>query len=300
MVVEIVLFIIIILICMLLVRSYYEIGQLEVSTYEIPINKENHDFKKSTSFVFLSDLHNNQYNDKKDYLIKHIIALNPDFIIIGGDMMIVKSWQEKNFEPCFALLRQLVEHFPVYYANGNHENRMKYHENSFPGWYKEFVAELKKLNITHLIDESIKLENGIRISAIDLDESYYGKFKNHKATISPEEIREKVTIDDQTEEFHIVLCHKPLNTDGFAKNRIDLVLSGHYHGGMIRLPKIGAVFSPELSVFPKYSGGLYRENNTTLISSRGLGNHTINLRFLNKPEIVFCKLVKEKDNEPIV
>ena len=107
---------------------------------------------------------------------------------------------------------------------------------------------------------------------------------------------EELTADLDPDKFSIVLDHQPQDYEAQAKAGVDLVLSGHLHGGIIRLPGIGGLITPQAIPFPKYSGEMTTEGEQTIIVSRGLGTHTINLRFLNEAEMIVIHLRGEKDS----
>ena len=90
--------------------------------------------------------------------------------------------------------------------------------------------------------------------------------------------------------FEVVLAHRPQYFDIYAESDADLVLSGHAHGGQFRLPFVGGVYVPSQGLFPKYDEGVFSENGTTMVISRGLGNSRFPIRFNNRPEIVVIEL----------
>ena len=132
----------------------------------------------------------------------------------------------------------------------------------------------------------------IRISALELPLATYTKFKKYRVT------EQDVTacIEKEAADYEILLAHNPVYFDAYKKWGADLVLSGHLHGGIIRLPGIGGLITPQAIPFPKYSGEMTTEGEQTIIVSRGLGTHTINLRFLNEAEMIVIHLRGEKDS----
>lgn len=98
-----------------------------------------------------------------------------------------------------------------------------------------------------------------------------------------------------TDSYCVLLSHRPEAFESYATQDIDLVLSGHAHGGQFRLPFIGGIVAPNQGFFPKYDSGMFSNNNTTMIVSRGLGNSIISIRFNNRPELVMVELIRDGD-----
>ena len=94
--------------------------------------------------------------------------------------------------------------------------------------------------------------------------------------------------------FTILVAHTPAYIKEYSEWGADLIICGHYHGGFVRIPFLGGVISPQLKLFPKYSGGKYNVNNTDVIVSRGLGSHTLPFRIFNTPELIVVKFNKEE------
>ena len=184
---------------------------------------------------------------------------------------------------------------PVYYACGNHEQRMKRKPEVYGEVYQEYQKQLEECGVHFLENSSVLLKEDdcrIRISALELPLATYTKFKKYRVT------EQDVTacIEKEAADYEILLAHNPVYFDAYKKWGADLVLSGHLHGGIIRLPGIGGLITPQAIPFPKYSGEMTTEGEQTIIVSRGLGTHTINLRFLNEAEMIVIHLRGEKDS----
>ena len=107
------------------------------------------------------------------------------------------------------------------------------------------------------------------------------------------------TSDDMTAEtpgkvpdqYSEIARHNPAYMDAYLEWGADLVLSGHLHGGLVRIPGLGGIVTPQGFFFPKYSGEMTREGEQTVIVSRGLGSHTLNIRLFNVPELISIHLI---------
>lgn len=253
--------------------------------------------------LFLSDLHACCYGNRRkktgdllwdeyEVLMKRIEQEKPDYILIGGDMLVGYQEPEKQhktgMERVTRLVCALAEKYPVYYARGNHEVKM-YQES-----WEEYAAKLMEAGVHILQDSSAVLErNGqtIWLHGLDLERKWYPKLRRKQYTFA--EMREKMvppqreTTDDQ---YHILLAHHPNYLQTYAEWGADLVLAGHFHGGVVRLPWIGGVIGPDFRLFPPYAGGEYHQSDTTMIVSCGLGTHTIKFRLFNPPELTLIEL----------
>ena len=220
-----------------------------------------------------------------------IDGCSPDAVFVGGDMLV--SRVDSSYEVALDLMRELSRRYRIYYADGNHEMRLKRNEEVYGVAYKEYVHQLKECGVVHLSNESIMVDSGISaicLTAYDMEEKQYRKF--HPAPPSLEEMSDALG-DADPEFFQVLLAHNPNYFRQYSKWGCDLVLSGHFHGGMVRLPKIGGVISPQFQLFPKYDAGEYQIGTSIMILSRGLGNHSIKIRLFNRPE-VSCITLKKK------
>ncbi len=272
----------------ILCRIFYENSTFKMKRYVIyhrKIGKE----ADGVKIAFLSDLHNNCYGRGNSKLIQVIQDEKPDFVLIGGDMIIGKKG--KDMGNAHTLLQNLSMQFPIYYANGNHETRMKFNPDEYEDRYREYEQELRKMGIHLLCNDTVVLpDKKITITGLELDEYYYQKLQ--KVQMSEKAMEEFVGPSDE-ERFQILLAHHPEFFERYTEWGANLTLSGHNHGGMVRLPFLGGIVSPQYQLFPKYDGGKYEKGENTMILSRGLGTHTIKIRFFNVPELCMIEL-KEK------
>ena len=281
-------FLITILIVLLSLYVYKESTGYHIVHYSFSDKRLKRDKVK---FVFLSDLHNRQYGDKNEALFNDIVRLEPDFIVFGGDM--ITSCMEKwsDYSDTLAFIKRLADLYPVYYGMGNHEERLKRRPEKFPqGEYERLTESLKKINAPIIDNDKIILnELGITIYGINIEHRFYQKVITKTLPIGY--IKDKLG-DINKDTYNILIAHNPEHFKTYSDWGADLVLSGHVHGGIIRLPLLGGVISPALKLFPKYDGGLFTQNASNMVLSRGIGSHTVPIRVNNKAELILIELNK--------
>lgn len=268
----------------------YDSSRFVTVSYQIEEAK----LPKSLRLVLLADLHNKQYGKNNEKLLAAIDRAKPDAILSAGD--ILTSVPGKSMEPAMDLVRTLAKKYPVYYGNGNHEHRI-YHdsEKKYGTMGQKYRAFLKGQGVCLLENAKIDLpEFQVRIYGLDLPESYYKKFKEIPL---PVKNLEKLLGKPQKDKINLLIAHNPDFFESYAEWGADLVLSGHVHGGVVRIPGGKGVISTSLKLFPKYDGGLFEKGKSKMILSRGLGSHTIPLRLFNPAELVVIDLVPAKQME---
>ena len=260
-----------------------EIVSFKITHYDIKsekLNKSNHERK----IVFISDLHNNRYGKNNEKLLATVKEQNPDLILIGGDMLVGKADVSSKVAESF--VARLTEICPVYYANGNHEQRMKVYPETFGTAFQEYKDRLIKSGVTFVENENVDFNwDGcqVKIHGLEIPVKYYKKFC--KQTLPVDVVREQIG-EPELNCYNILLAHNPTYVSTYLEWGADLILSGHFHGGVVRIPKLGGIITPQWHMFPKYSGELTKENEKYVVVSKGLGAHTLKIRFLNPAEIV--------------
>ncbi len=247
--------------------------------------------KAPVKAVFLTDLHNKKYGKNNEKLLDCIRELNPDMILCGGDMIVAVP-RKKN-DCAIDFITKLAAEYPVYYALGNHEYRAGIYPEKYGDMYREFEEPVVKSGVTLLRNESFYLEAGnIMISGLEIDRKFYKRFR--KPFMEESYIASEIG-GCRKDAFQVLLAHNPDFFSEYADYGADLTLSGHVHGGIVRLPLIGGCASPAIRLFPKYSGGLYRLADKKMIVSCGLGSHTIPMRVLNPGEVSVVMFATEED-----
>lgn len=248
--------------------------------YHLKSNK----IKTPVNFVMLADLHNHIYGEENDVLLNEIKQLAPDFVCLAGDMLIGHS--QISYEPAQKLVKALAKEYDVFYGLGNHEARMKQDLQVYGTRYEDYMAPLKKAGVHVLVNEQADIEikgNQLCFHGYDLPMKYFEKFNRY--VFETEQITYALGACEDAQRYHILLAHNPVYFKQYAQWGADLTLSGHLHGGIIRLPVIGGVITPQAKLFPRYCAGKYQIEDKYLVVSRGLGTHTIPIRFNNPPEL---------------
>ena len=273
-----------IVIVLIIISYIISLFKIDISKYELissKIPKEFDGFK----ILQLSDLHNRKFNRDNTKLIKEIEKQSPDIIVITGDMV---SSNSTNFNGFFKVVEGLKKKYPIYYIFGNHEQRLPIEEQAL------IIGKLKEYGVKVINNGQEYITKGneyITIYGLNQNLIYYNNYFKSKKTYSYDEkdIKKVFPYLDK-EQFNILLAHNPLYFETYEKWGADLVFSGHVHGGIVRIPFLGGLLSPERKLFPKYSGGEYNIDNSKMIVSRGLGYSTINFRVFNNPEICVVEL----------
>ena len=239
--------------------------------------------RKSMRAVVITDLHNKSFGRNNELLLAAIREQTPDFILVGGDIPTAKPG--KSLDIAISFLRELTKEYTVYYANGNHEHRMKLYPETYGDMWERYESALKELGVKLLVNEKVELpECGLCIYGSEIEKKYYIRFKTAQMD---ESYMESILGKKEEKYYNILLAHNPDYFPQYAVWGADLVLSGHVHGGMVRIPFWGkGVVSPKVSFFPKYDGGVFRQGNSTMLLGRGLGMHTIPVRTFNPGELL--------------
>lgn len=253
-------------------NNWIQTTEYTISSEELPAA---FDGKK---IVQVSDLHNATFGKNQKSLIQKVEATQPDAIFITGDLIDSNRY---DLDAALLLVDALVEMSDVYFVTGNHEVAV----NKIDEIKEALVAR----GVIFLENETVQWElegESLQIAGI------------HDPLMKPYSLAEKYTTDaietaGLTDKFTLLLAHRPEQLAVYAENDIDVVFSGHAHGGQVRIPGIGGIFAPGQGWFPRMTDGIFRKEETQLVLSRGLGNSGFPLRILNQPEVVSVTLKKE-------
>lgn len=274
MIVNLVLMIVIVLLVIKIMYPLFEQNTIDKTFYQFKSEK----VAGNTRIIQLTDLHLKEFGEKNSNLVEEVRRLSPDIIAITGDMNLEKN---NDYSIVLTLCEQLLEIAPVYYCPGNHETTAWFVYNS------DIMERIKETGVQTVIDQiiTVELPNGtFDIGGLIEDPEHYEQYGM--------DFMESFL---QKENFKLLLVHYPeyfLESYKycFQNYDIDLALAGHAHGGQIRIPGIGGLFTVKQGVFPKLTEGYHRFEESALIISRGLGNSNLFPRINNRPEIVIIDI----------
>ncbi len=255
---------------------------LELNTYTVSSSKLPQHFD-GYRIAHISDLHNAELGEGNEKLLAMLREAEPDMIAITGDLI---DSRNTDIEIALQFIREAVKIAPCYYVTGNHEARIDR--------YGELKAGMEAAGVTVLEDARAEISiEGQKITLIGVnDPSYQTDYLFGDAeTVMNAKLKELHTEDDG---FTVLLSHRPELFGTYAEHDVDLVLSGHAHGGQFRLPFVGGLVAPNQGLFPQYDAGLYTEDNTHMLVSRGIGNSIFPFRFNNRPEVILIELQTDK------
>ena len=254
---------------------------LELNTYTISSSKLPQSFD-GYRIAHVSDLHNTEMGKDNEKLLAMLRDADPDMIAITGDLI---DSRNTDIEVALQFVREAVKIAPCYYVTGNHEARVNE--------YGELKAGMEAAGVTVL--EDARTEIGMEGKTITLigvnDPSYQTDYLfGDSETVMNTKLEE---LHSEKDGFTILLSHRPELFDAYTDHGMDLVLSGHAHGGQFRLPFIGGLVAPNQGLFPEYDAGIYTDGNTNMLVSRGVGNSILPFRINNRPEVILIELQAE-------
>lgn len=265
-----------ILVAIYVIYGYFASKKIVLSEYIVESNKIPSEFEEF-KIIQISDLHD--MNHVKNVYDK-INKIKPNIVVMTGDMINFNTTFNSELN-VFKLIKNIDNNIPIYYINGNHELKLKETDNKKnTNDYKLYKNELIKNNVIIIDGEKIEITKGNQsIIIYGLRETPSDYLKKNKNKVS-----NNVQIDENY--FNILLAHNPLKFELYEKMGFDLVLSGHVHGGEIRLPFVDGLLSPDRTFFVKYSKGEYIISDTKMIVSAGLGDKTFKFRLNNPYDLV--------------
>jgi uncharacterized protein len=269
----------VVLICAVLF-SYYQNNLIGVTNINLELERLPPEFE-GLKIVQVSDLHSKSFGENQNKLVDKIKKAGPDLIFITGDMVDSKNYDE---QAGLTLIDELTGTAPIYFVTGNHE--------LWSGKFSSLENKLQERGVKILRGTVDTIERkGSKIDIIGVDdpsamarEQYIDEGKG----LSNELEKALKGTDEKT--FKLLLSHRPELISTYADHNIDLIFSGHAHGGQVRLPFIGGLVAPNQGFLPKYTSGKYAKDKSIMVVSRGLGNSIIPQRIFNRPEIVVVRL----------
>lgn len=251
---------------------------LEVNSYVIQSDKIPESFS-GFRIVQISDLHNAEFGEDNDELLSLIEDQSPDIIVITGDLV---DSRNTDIEIALEFVMGAVKIAPVYYVTGNHEARI--------AEYAQLKTGLEQAGVTILENEKLKLERaGETITLMGVDDP---SFQIDYLFGDAETVTASV-LDDlmgENDGYTILLSHRPELFTTYVTCGVDLVFTGHAHGGQFRIPFVGGLVAPNQGFLPEYDSGLYTAETTNMLVSRGVGNSIVPVRINNRPELILVQL----------
>ena len=232
----------------------------------------------------VSDFHNVEYGKGNEKLLSLLRQAKPDIIVFTGDII---DSRRLDLSVAIALMEEAVKIAPCYFVPGNHESRIP----ELP----ELLDGLTQAGAVVLRNEAVRLERGednLWILGAD-DPAFHGDYEDGPKC--PEFMEAVVNWAEKKPGYTVLLSHRPEWFELYRDCGIDLVFSGHAHGGQFRIPYVGGFFGPNQGFFPKYDAGVFSEGGTNMVVSRGAGPSIIPLRICNPPEILVAELHRQEE-----
>ena len=270
----------VIAICLVVISVWIVLGStnLEITEYYVTSARIPDSFD-CFEIAQISDLHNAEFGDENKDLLVLLSQIKPDVIVLTGDLI---DSRQTDIEIALDFAGKAVQIAPVYYVSGNHEARVPE--------YEQLKTGLTDLGVTVLENQRVQItKDGESITLMGIQDP---SFRTDYLFGDAESVsRQAITsLQNESDGFTVLLSHRPELFDLYADTGVDLVFSGHAHGGQFRLPFVGGLVAPNQGFFPRYDAGQFVEENTTMIVSRGVGNSIIPFRINNPPELVVVEL----------
>lgn len=236
---------------------------------------------KLTAEVRLAVVTDFHSSDNADDVVAMVASCAPDAVLMVGDMF-DDDTANRPTERTLSLMRQLSAQYPCYYVSGNHE--------AWTGEMDALYQQTEEAGVTVLrMSSGVLTVRGQRIALCGVPDPYEMVFSG--APDTEEQLRQALE-DLDSADFTVLLAHRPELLAKYAQFPLDLVVSGHAHGGQVRIPGVlNGLYAPNQGWFPKLAGGAYTQDGTTLIVSRGLAVRTRLPRIFNRPEVVLVRCV---------
>ena len=266
-------------------------NKINIRTFRIPLAGPE---KMDTGPVFraavLSDLHDDLNQEKEAFLLHKTAGKHPDAVFCTGDLVSAKAgaYDFENVPPFLKKLRAIC---PVYVCQGNHELRLRRLKHVYGDAYDRYEDKIRSAGIRILDNETVTLQAGdttLYLTGYSLPLEKYSRC--HKQFLDADEMVRDLG-KSEGDGFHILLAHHPDYFAAYTQWGADLVLAGHLHGGIIRLPLLGGVFGGTFRPFPRYDKGEFFCGSARMIVSAGLGSHFIKLRINNPEELIFIDFI---------
>lgn len=273
----------IIAICLVVISGWIvqDNTKIELAEYNVISSKVPEPFV-CFEIAQVSDLHNAEFGEGNSDLLALLSEVEPHVIVLTGDLI---DSRHADMDIALDFAGKAVQIAPVYYVTGNHEARVPE--------YEQLKMGMKDLGVTVLENQKVQIsKDGESITLMGIQDP---SFRTDYLFGDAESVsRQALTsLQDESDGFTVLLSHRPELFGLYVDTGVNLVFSGHAHGGQFRLPFVGGLVAPNQGFFPRYDAGQFIEENTTMIVSRGVGNSIIPFRINNPPEIVVVELKRQ-------
>lgn len=255
-------------------------GNITLSVEKFNIETDKIEIENGYKIAHISDYHNTKNTFLNEAVLSSLKAEKPDIIVLTGDLV---DCRKTDIQKGVDFVSKIIEIAPVYYVTGNHECNISIDSQSA---FDNMLKDLEALGVEALRGEGsvITLPNKEKINIFGIDDPYFHCGSASEVKDATDSLCSFFDVDKN--ELNILLAHHPEQLDIYSKYNFDLVYSGHAHGGQGRLFGVGLI-APDQGLFPKYSSGLYEENGTTLVVSRGIGNSIAPVRIFDRPHLIY-------------
>ena len=259
-------------------------GNITLSIEKFNIETEKLDVEGGYKIAHISDYHNTYNKFLNDAVLLSLKEEKPDVIFLTGDLV---DCRKTDIEKGIDFVTKIIEIAPVYYVTGNHECNISIDSQSA---FDNMIEDLEKLGVEVLRGEAseIILPNKEKINVFGIDDPYFHCGSASEIKYATDSLCSFLEVNKK--EFNILLAHHPEQIEIYSQYGFDLVYSGHAHGGQGRLLGLGFI-APDQGFFPKYTSGLYEENETTLVVSRGIGNSIAPVRIFDRSHLIYTILI---------
>ena len=284
----------ILILCMVIVLleskrecSKFRITQYRFDTEKLPAGKE-------LRIAMIADLHNSRFGGDNESVIKAISTQKPDIIILAGDMLVSRAGKDEDNLKTAEFVKRLSEIAEVYYGVGNHEKGVIERIHNVGDIWQKYSEKLYEdgCDRIHYMDNKVMAigdnDESVMLYGLDLERDYYKRViakKLDRCNLA------NMLGEVNPDSYNILIAHNPDYFEKYAEWGADLILSGHNHGGLVRLPVLGGVISPRLRILPKYDYGVFEKGSSKMVLTNGIGAHSLKIRVNNVPEIVYINIV---------
>ncbi len=258
-------------------------GNITLSIEKFDIETEKIDIENGYKIAHISDYHNTKNDFLNTAVLSSLKEEKPDIIVLTGDLV---DCRKTDIQKGIDFVSEIIKIAPVYYVTGNHECNVSIENQAS---FDNMISALKAIGVEVLRQEcaSITLPDKGKINLYGIDDPYFHCYYSKDVKSATKKLCSAFEIDKG--EYNILLAHHPEQIDVYSEYNFDLVYSGHAHGGQGRLFGIGLI-APDQGLFPKYTSGIYTEDKTTLVVSRGIGNSIAPVRFFDRPHLIYTTI----------